>query len=203
MSIHHFGNDPDTGFRSDVEKENSPLSIDRPDIADINYAQREASEQINITGANVKVYIRTDNGDFDEVWDEDADPTYFAPVEMKCYFKPQPQELELKRWGLDAINKTEAVFSISDLTQHWPSRMLRPGDVLELPYNHPVPYLDPGYYRVLNASPSGNYRYSWLYYNCNIQSLDADVTVRVVDDMPQAEDGKFGNEPGSRYEGGL
>lgn len=201
MPIHHFGNDPIEGFRTDAEVENSPVNVHREDAADVETAQRLASEQVSVSGAKVNVFIRTDNGDFDDVWDEDADPTYFNAVPLRCYFKPQPLELELKRWGVDAVNKSEAVFAISHLTQHWPGRMLRSGDVLELPYNHPVANLDPGFYKVVNASPSGNYKYSWLYYTCNIETLDADVTVRVKDDMPQSSEPDY--ESGARYEGGL
>ena len=188
MPIHEFGNDPFTGYRTEQEQDNSPLNLHRPDSPDIIFAQRNAAEQIRISGAWVNVYARTDNADFDGVWDEDPDPTYMPPVMIKCYFKPQPQEFELKRWGIDAINKTEGVMAISDLTQHWPARMLRQGDVLEIPYNHPVPNLDPGFYRVINASPTGNFRYTWLYFTCAIETLSADVTVRVKDDMPAVID---------------
>ena len=199
--IHHFGNDPDLGFRTEEERENSPINVHREDAQDIATVQRAAAEQVQVSGAKVNVYVRTDNGDYDEVWDEDADPTYWPGVPLRCYFKPQPSELELKRWGVDAVNKAEAVFAISHLTQHWPGRMLRSGDVLELPYNHPVANLDPGFYRVVNATPSGNYKYTWLYYTCTIETLSADETVRVADDLPPVTPPEL--ESGGKHDGGL
>lgn len=194
--IYSFGADNNNGqplgtnsFRSDIEQNEPLLQLQNSESADIATADRLAREVLNISGANVKIYIRTENGDYDSVWDEDADPTYYPAKNIRAYFKPQPMEVELKRWGIDAPNKTEIVMSASDLKQSFGNRMLRSGDVVELPYNNPANFgvagaLNPKFYRITNATPSGNYRYQWIYYTCSVETLPADTTVRVINDMP-------------------
>ena len=189
-----------TGFRSDVEADEPLVSLHYPESADIAVARRLAAEQIRVTGAHTNVFARTDNLDMDdEVWDEDADPTYWPAVILKCMFKPQPTETELKRWGIDTSNKTEVIFAMSDLVAHFPNRLLRTGDVLELPYNLPVDNLDPGFYRIIKVTPSGNYKYSWLYLTVTVDILSADQTVRVKPDLLDTNI----NDNGSRFNGGI
>jgi hypothetical protein len=172
-------------FRSDVERRNSPIQIHNPENADLKLARLLADEQINISGAEIKVYIRTDNADYDEVWDEDADPTYWNPEFMKAYFKPQPIEVELAKWGADTKNKTEAIFSHVQVYNQFGERMLRTGDVLQLPYNAAA--ISPKNFRIINATPSGNFRYHWLYLTCTVETLTADITIRPEEDMPSEE----------------
>ena len=200
--IHNFSSDigdnqapnqRSADFRSDVEQDEPLLGIYNPDSQDLATATRMAREILRNTGAKLNVFARTDNADNDKTWDEDPDPTYNPAVLLRGYFKPQPMEFELKRWGVDATNKTEVVFCASDVRERWGERMLRPGDVLELPYNSPAGdsggggSLSPGFYRVVNATPSGNYRYHWLYFTCTVETLTADITVRVVEDMPMRD----------------
>ena len=112
MAIHDFSS-PDTAltsYRSDAEQKNSPLALHDSDSADVKLARSQAREMINISGAEVTVYMRTENADFDSVWDEDPDPTYWNPINLKGYFKPTPLEAELKQWGAEVVNKTEIVF---------------------------------------------------------------------------------------------
>lgn len=191
MGIYNFGNDGDTtitgfhatheSFRSDVEQENTPVAIHNDESADIKMARLQAEEMINVSGANIKVYLRTDNADYDAVFDEDADPTYWPPVPMKAFFKPEPLQAELMQWGIDTPNKTEVVFSFRQLFEKFGKRMLRPGDVFQLPYNSTIGLKN---FRVLNATPTGNYKYIWLYLTCQVETLTADVTVRPEEDMP-------------------
>lgn len=193
--IHEFGNpmdNPGSGYaawqgttdqRTDIEKDYSHLSIHDPESADIATAHRLAREQVEISGANVRVYVRTNNQDRDYVWDEDPNPSYHNPINMKAFFKPQALEAELKRWGVDTTNKAEIVFVKEDLTKLWPERLLRPGDVIEIPYNSPANN-GPRFFVIKNATPSGNFRYTWLYYTCATETLSADATVRVIDDVP-------------------
>ena len=58
-----------TSFRSDVEQRHTPLALHDPGSADVRMARAQAREQINISGAEVVVYLRTENADFDHVWD--------------------------------------------------------------------------------------------------------------------------------------
>jgi hypothetical protein len=172
-------------FRSETQQENTPLSLFNADSADIKLARQLAEEQINVTGAQVLVYPRTDNGDNDSVWDEDADPTYLRPQGFKAFFKPEPIQSELTKWGVDTKIQTDVNFTFQQLYSVFGERMLRPGDVIQLPYGSAP--INPVNFRVLNATPSGNYRYVWIYFQCKVEQLTADVTVRVTDDMPQEE----------------
>ena len=103
--------------RSDSQKRNSPLAI-HGDSNDIKLVRHLADEVINTSGAEVKVFIRTDNADYDTIWDEDPDPTYWTPMQIKGFFKPKPIETELKRWGVDTINKTDISFSHREIFEN-------------------------------------------------------------------------------------
>ena len=196
MSIYQFGSGgsqdsfdesaPD--FRSYVEKQNSSLSIFNPEAPEIKTARTLADEMINISGAEVKVFIRTDNADYDIVWDEDADPSYWTSEILKAFFKPTPIETELKKWGADAINKAEVVFSHRQLYELFGNRMLRTGDVIQLPFNAAMQDRSPSNYRILNASPSGNFRYNWIYFTCNVETLNADIAVRPAELPPMPDE---------------
>jgi len=176
-------------FRSASEQRHTPVAIYDLESYDLKMARQLADEIINVSGAEVNIYIRTDNADFDSVWDEDPDPTYWQKVPMKAFFKPTPLETELKKWGGDTINKAEVVFSHRHLFLEFGERMLRTGDVLQLPYNAANNSLTPKNYRIVNCTPSGNFRYTWLYYSCAVETLTADVTVRPddMDHMPVDE----------------
>lgn len=169
-------------FRSDVEQLNPMLQIHDNESVDLLTARRLADEVINVSGAAVKVFVRTDNADVDPVWDADPDPTYWSPFPIKAFFKPQPLEVELKKWGLDTKNTSDVTFSHRQIYDRLGERMLRAGDVIQLPYNSAV--IKPKNFRVTNATPAGNFRYHWLYLTCQVETLTADVTVRPEEDMP-------------------
>lgn len=173
-------------FRSDVEQRHTSIAVHNPESADIKLAKQLADEMINVSGAELKVFIRTDNNDFDAVWDEDPDPTYWQPILIKGFFKPSPIEVELKRWGADTSNQTEVVFSFRMLYSLLSDRMLRAGDVIQIPYNSAP--INPKNYRILNATPTGNFRYNWLYYTCQAELLTADISVRPETDMQDEEE---------------
>jgi hypothetical protein len=198
MTIHRFAVDTGqvspaqfdtilTSYRSDTEQRHTPLALHDPESADVKLARLKAREMINVSGAEVTVYMRTENADFDSVWDEDPDPTYWNPIQIKGFFKPQPLEAELKQWGAEVVNKTEIVFDHFQIHQLVGDRMLRTGDVIQLPYNAATSAINPKNFRVLNATPSGNFRYTWLYLTCQLETLTADITVRPEEDMPIEE----------------
>ncbi len=196
MTIHRFA--VDTGqlsdkftsvlpsMRTDVEQRHTKIALHDEESADIRLARSLADEMINVSGAEIQLYLRTDNADNDNVWDEDANPTYWDSIPIKAFFKPEPIEIELKKWGVDLENnRTEVVFSHRQLYEEFGERMLRIGDVLHLPYN--AANINPEYYRIVNATPSGNFRYVWLYFTCQVEVLTADITVRPKEDMPVEE----------------
>lgn len=199
MPIYRFGVDVDQGgdhalvsvhpdFRSDVEQRHTPLALHDPDSNDLKLARKMADEIIHVSGAEVKIYTRTENADYDDVWDSDPDPTYWNCVPMKGYFKPMPLEFELKKWGAETVNKTEITFSHLQLFTQFGERMLRTGDVIQIPYNAATKALAPKTYRVVNGTPAGNYRYHWLYFTCQVELLTADITVRPQGDEPMTQE---------------
>lgn len=171
--------------RSEAQQRHTPIAIHDVESADIKLARQLANEMINVSGAELKLFLRTDNADYDSVWDEDADPTYWNALFLKGFFKPEPLQAELQEWGVDAPNRTEVTFSYERIINEIGARMIRPGDVMQLPYNSSV--LKPKNYRVLNASPTGNYRYVWLYITCQVETLTADIAVRAEDDIPPVD----------------
>lgn len=193
MAVFNFGTSigmSDTDFsaamsdyRSDSEQANPSLSVYNPDAPEIATARTLADEMINISGAPVRIYLRTNNGDYDYVWEEDPDPTYWNPINVKGFYKPAPLEMELKKWGVDTLNRSEITFSHRQIFELCGERMLRTGDVVELNYNSANKSLNPKHYRIVNATPSGNFRYVWLYMTCNIETLAADVAVKPADDI--------------------
>lgn len=196
MTIHNFGGpqefssiDKLPDFRSDDEKVNTPLALFNHDNPDLAWAERMSEELINISGAIVVVFPRTANRDADDLWEEDADPTYKAGVRLKGYFAPQPVGIALTQWGVDAPNETTVVFSRAVIFGTFGVRMIRPGDVIEVPHNTLSPVQAPeelaslgnrmDKYRVINASDTGNFRYRWLYFSCRVENLTGDQTIQV------------------------
>lgn len=175
--------------RSDDQRYFSPLSTYNHDSADIAYAERLAEEMVNISGSWVKIYLRTNNmGSADDVWEEDADPTYFAPKLMKGFFAPEPANIELTKWGIDSPNKTTIIFSRSALYKENGDRLIRPGDIVEIPHNTMTQIADQSLYsnkdtfdkyRVINAADSGNFKYRWLYWNCVTELITGDITIDI------------------------
>lgn len=168
-------------LRTEDQKINSSLSIFQEDSPEVLTARTNADEMINTSGAEIRVYPRTDNADFDIVWDEDPDPTYLNHYNMKAFYKPSQLKTELKKWGIDTSAPTEIVFSHRQLYEKFGERMLRDGDVIYIPFN--AASINPTHYRVTNGSPTGNFRYTWLYFTCQTDILRADSTIRVKDDI--------------------
>ena len=195
MSVHNFEIKQDfisidklPDFRTEEEKMFTPLALYNHDNPDIAYAERMAEEIINISGAWITVFHRTNNsGTSDELWEEDPDPTYKNGTRMKALFTPEPAKVELTKWGLDTQNQTNVIFSRAILFKEFGRRMLRPGDVIEIPHNTLSPIqtstsfesddkLDK--FRILDAADSGMFRYRWLYYNCKVENLLGDITIQ-------------------------
>lgn len=165
------------GFRSDVERENTPIQVHDVDSPDLTLVMNMASEVVAISGARVDIHHRTDNKlNADGVWDEDPDPTYWPAEMLKGFFAPGAIEAALKVWGLDTPIKIEIYFATLDLTRKFGDRILRSGDVIFIPYNA-IGNIKPKYFKVNNVTPIGNYRYAWVYHQCKCESLSADITI--------------------------
>lgn len=162
-------------FRSDVEREYPLAQIHDMESPDIRTALAMGAEVCNLTGAEILVHQRTDNY-ADDVWDEDPDPTYWPAVTMKGFFAPGTIEVLLKLWGSDAEVKLDIYFSVKTALEKLGERVFRHGDVLLVPFNA-IGNIKPRYFRVLNVTPIGNHRYSWIYLQCKCASLTGDITV--------------------------
>lgn len=155
---------------------------------DLSYVERSATEMINISGALVRIHKRVVNATIEEnttyndenVWEEDPDPIYANPIDLKGYFKPEPKYTELTRWGIDTPMKVTIVFSRSSLLNHPEigDRLIIPGDVIQIPYNHIDEIDSPLFVRVLNATPFGNYHYRWIYHQTVNQVITGDEALR-------------------------
>ena len=161
--------------RTDMEQAHPLIQQHDDQSVDHGLAKSLASELINISGAEVTVYIRTRGEGYDEVYDEEADPVYKSGKRLKAFFAPKPIEAQLTPWGLDAENKATIIFDRNQVISEFGSRMIMMDDVIEIPYN--AAGIKPDRYRVLNASDSGNFRYQWLYWSCQIENLTNDITV--------------------------
>ncbi len=163
--------------RTDMEKTSSPLALHQ-NSADFALVERYAEETINISGAWVEVYLRTDDGGWDEVWDEEADPSYHDGFDIKGFFEPQPVKEDLTKWGIDNPNKITIVFARSPLLNKVGKRLLRPGDIIKTPQNSLV-FEGMRFYRVLNATDSGMYHYRYMYLSVVSEVITGDVSLRV------------------------
>lgn len=182
MAIHNFAQlngaspgDQFASFQSALEKRNSPLQLHDPSNPDHSFYRSIAEEIVNISGADLVVYLRTNNS-FDDVWEEDADPTYYPGVRIKGFFAPQPKATELTPWGVDTPNATKITFSRGSVLNQFGNRMIRIGDVIEIPYNA-LGEVKPDRYRVLNSADAGQFRYEWFYWECYVESITDDVTI--------------------------
>ena len=166
---------PFPDMRTDAQQQYSPLSLYQ-DNEDGGMAEQWAEEIINLSGAVVLVKVRSDHGGFDDVWEEDVQPQYLSAKKFKAYFKPQPLGEQLTKWGVDTPNQTTVVFARKTVFKEFGVRMLRAGDMLELPYG--AISNSPRYYEVTNVADAGNFRYRWLYYNADVKNLTGDPSVR-------------------------
>lgn len=168
--------------RTSIEKMQTPLSAFNPDKSDMGYVERFSEEVINVSGAAVRVFLKQPIVDPNEPWDEDADPMYSNGILLKGYFKPQPSKLDLLAYGVDAKIPVVITFSRATLMQTTGigNRLLLPGDVIEIPYNN-IDELknEPMFVRILNATPTGNYHYRWLYHECTCENITGDEALRV------------------------
>lgn len=173
-----IGGMPD--FRSDAEKQLSPASQYNPSISDISVAERWAEELCNISGAQVAVYLRSENeAVIDDTWDEAQDVIYENPIWEKGVWKPEPLPNELTRFGVDAKNKSIITFSRATLLGTL-RRVVRDGDVIAVQQNEVLDDYNLDiqngflYYRVVTAANSGQFRYRWLYTRCVVEPFTGD-----------------------------
>lgn len=157
-----------------------------PEIARM---EREALEYISISGADTKVYLRVnDLGSVDEVWEEDSQPLYQQFVPVRGQFSPEEMSLALNKWGYESNAKFNVNYSRANLLSLFGVRMIRVGDVIEIPHNtltqtQNTEYLDgqiglADKFRVLKATDTGNYNYRWLYWTCTVELLTGNISIR-------------------------
>lgn len=178
-------------FRSDAEQLNSPLQSYDPNNPDLAYAEKQAQEMINLAGAWITVYKRLRNElKKDEVWEEDADPSYGTPIKIKGVFSPSPAEIKLTRWGVDVPNQFDISFSRANVLELFGRNMIAEGDVLVVPTNTLAITQNTDLrdgadnrldmFRVVKSVDAGSFKYRYLYWLCTVMALTGDRTVDVI-----------------------
>jgi len=176
--------------RSDAEKENSMLSVYNQQNNDIALMERQIEEMINITGAPTTVFRRVRNqANKDEIWDEDADPTYQKGIKIKGLFVPQPAEAALTRYGIDSQNQMTIHYSRANVLKIFGKLMIAEGDIIIVPHNTltvtQTTDLRDGVgnrmdrYRVIKSSDTVNFKYRWMYWSCVLENLTGDTSIDV------------------------
>lgn len=176
--------------RDENDRLNSLLSVYNHDNPDIAYAERLSEEIINISGAWVTIYKRNRNqANKDEIWEEDADPTYKGGIKIKGRFVPTPAEISLTRWGVDVPNQTTVTFSRAIVYKEFKHFMIVEGDLLVVPHNTLIgtqfPDLRDGVnnrmdtFRVIKSSDTGNFKYRWLYWSCLVENITGDKSIDI------------------------
>ena len=172
--------------RSDAERLGSSLNIYNQQKPDIGYAERYAEEMINVSGAPI-IVLKRNTEVKDDIWEEDADPTYKNDIKLRGIFTPPPSEAEVTKWGLDSKNEIKVHFSRANVLRLFGERMIAPGDLLIIPYNTlsilqntdlrtgPGNRMDR--FIVKEATDSGNYHYRWLYWSCMVENITGDPTI--------------------------
>jgi len=163
--------------RNDMERGYPLIQLHDTESVDHLLVGSISEEIVNISGGEVVVYPRTDSESYDDVYEEDPNPTYGSGIRLKAYFVPQPIEAQLTPWGVDVENKSTVVFSKEQVIRSFGERLIRIGDLITLPYNASL--IKPDRYRVLNAYDSGNFRYNWFYWSCDVENITDDVTLDV------------------------
>lgn len=197
MGIYNF--DPHQQFssidklpdhRDDGDRLNSPLSLFNHDSMDLAWAERQAEELINLSGAWLTIFkMNRKTGNRDEVWDEDADPTFRNGKKIKGWFAPKPAEAMLKQFGVDIENDATIFFSRANVLQQFGKEMIAEGDIIIVPHNtlHPAQSTDSrdgpmnriDTYKVMKATDTGNFKYRWLYWSCSCQNILGDPSMQV------------------------
>lgn len=178
--IHRFSrSEPEpfvnNSFRSDIEQKHPLIQVHDDESIDHQMAQRLAEEVCNVSGALIDVYVRVDNTNVNATFDEDTNPVYWSPLQIKGYYDPPPPIQELKKWGVDVDARPEVFFPISTINREC-GRLLRTGDVLLIPNYEPVLGVDT--FRITSCTVEGNYRYKWLYLKCFCAALTNDLSVQ-------------------------
>ena len=176
--------------RSDQEKLDSLLSVYNHGSPDIAYAERLMEEVSNLSGGWITVFKRNRNpGNKDEVWDEDADPTYRKGIKVKGFFAPAPAEITLTKFGVDIENNVTIHFSRAITLHEFGKEMITEGDVLIVPHNTltaaqstdlrdgPMNRVDT--YRVLKSADTANFKYRWLFWSVTCQNVTGDTSIQV------------------------
>lgn len=170
-------------FRTQMEKQHTPLAVYNQNKPDYAIAELLAEEAINIAGAWSTIYLKEpylDRDGLDDVWDEDADPIYREGIDTKSWFKVDSLNIEMTKWGVDSPLQTTIVFPRAALAKLvGMERLITVGDVIEIPYNAPK-LRGPARFRVLNAYDSGNWQYRWLYYTAICELLTGDEALKVT-----------------------
>jgi len=171
------------------DPDKSLISIFDQNNPDIAFMEREAFNHIHESGALTKVYLRTnDLGSVDDVWEEDANPIYDQPVNIKGQFVPEKMSVALNKFGIENNSKFEVNYSRAELLSLFGPRLIRSGDVIQIPHNTLIQTQNTEFidgqlgladkFRVISGADAGSFNYRWLYWVVYVELLTGNFTVR-------------------------
>ena len=178
--IHRFSRSNQEPFvndskRSDIEQQYPLVQLHDDQSIDHTLVAKLAEEIGWVSGVLIDVHLRVDNHNINRIIDEDTNPVYWAPKQIKGYFDPPPPVQEIKKWGVDIDMKPEIYFPISVINKEC-GRLLRTGDVLIIPNYEPVNGVER--FRITSVAPEGNYKYGWVWLKCYCGTLPNDITIQ-------------------------
>jgi len=180
LAIYDFGSNNEVYSSLNVRADNRPQhsifnpqqSQYNPNVPDIAVAEHVALESIRIAGVVVTVLLRTDDGKYDKVWNEDISPTYYSGYDFKAWFAPSAPEIVLTKFGQDAPHSIDLLFSRAEVLHVLGDRLIRIGDIVVIPHNSLA--IRASRFRVVHATDFGNYRYRWIYWSVTVESMNKD-----------------------------
>ena len=181
MTIHsfdksqQFSSNPVPDFRPENSIMNPQHAIYDHNNPDIAQAEAYALETLRIAGAWVTVIPRTEDNKFDKTWNEDSSPTYYEGYDFKAFFAPDAPKTTLTKFGHDAPNNFDLMFSRAELLNSLGERLIRTGDVIIIPHNSLI--INANRFKVLHSQDYGNYKYRWLYIACTVENMNKDESL--------------------------
>jgi hypothetical protein len=164
-------------FRSDVQQLYPLIAQHNESNPDHQLVGGLSKEVLRVSGAEVKLFLRTENYDHDSVWGEDPDPTWWQPLLIRAFYEFPLLTVSAEAWGPDMNLSFDLFLSYQEVLEIVGPRMIRHGDVFRLPVNAvaPLPIRD---FEVTSSSPFKQWHYQWVYWKCTVANISGDAKMR-------------------------
>jgi len=164
-------------YRTDIQQKYSIISQQNENSPDIDMVGCVSKEVVRISGAEIQVFSRTDNNDIDHVYQEDQNPTFYAPIPIKAVYNVPTIAVSSETWGPDAKVSFDVFFSYQELLEVFGERMIRMGDVFKLPLNFVKPVKIRNF-EVTSSSPHLVYMNHYVWWKCTVINITGDPAIR-------------------------